>query len=56
MDRRHHVHALPISITEIPGFKFGHFTNRAGGTGCTAIVAPEGAVGGADVRGGAGIA
>ena len=43
----------PISITEIPGFKFGHFTDRAGGTGCTAIVAPEGAVGGVDVRGAA---
>ncbi len=23
----------PISITEIPGFKFGHFTDRAGGPG-----------------------
>ena len=43
----------PISITEIPGFKFGHFTDRAGGTGCTAIVAPEGAIGGVDVRGAA---
>lgn len=43
----------PISITEIPGFKFGHFTDRAGGTGCTAIVAPEGATGGVDVRGAA---
>lgn len=43
----------PISITEIPGFKFGHFTDRTGGTGCTAIVAPEGATGGVDVRGAA---
>lgn len=43
----------PISITEIPGFKFGHFTDRSGGTGCTAIVAPEGATGGVDVRGAA---
>lgn len=42
-----------ISITEIPGFKFGHFTDRTGGTGCTAIVAPEGATGGVDVRGAA---
>lgn len=43
----------PISITEIPGFKFGHFTDRSGGTGCTAVVAPEGATGGVDVRGAA---
>ena len=43
----------PISITEIPGFKFGHFTDRTGGTGCTAIVVPEGATGGVDVRGAA---
>lgn len=43
----------PIPITSIPGFKFGHFTDRSGGTGCTAIVAPEGAVGGVDVRGAA---
>lgn len=43
----------PIPIASIPGFKFGHFTDRSGGTGCTAIVAPEGAVGGVDVRGAA---
>lgn len=43
----------PISITKIPGFKFGHFTDRSGGTGCTVIVAPDGATGGVDVRGAA---
>ena len=43
----------PIPITSIPGFKFGHYTDRAGGTGCTAIIAPEGATGGVDVRGAA---
>lgn len=43
----------PISITEIPGFSFGHHTDAEAGTGCTAIIAPEGAVGGVDVRGGA---
>lgn len=43
----------PISITSIPGFRFGHWTDTEAATGCTAIVAPEGAVGGVDVRGGA---
>ncbi len=31
----------------------GHWTDRAGQTGCTVILAPAGAVGGVDVRGGA---
>lgn len=43
----------PISITSIPGFRFGHRTDTEAATGCTAIVAPDGAVGGVDVRGGA---
>lgn len=43
----------PIPITSIPGFRFGHYTDAQGATGCTAIVAPKGAVGGVDVRGGA---
>lgn len=43
----------PISITSIPGFRFGHWTDAEAATGCTAIIAPEGAVGGVDVRGGA---
>ena len=43
----------PISITSISGFRFGHYTDLEAGTGCTAIVAPEGAVGGVDVRGAA---
>ena len=34
------------------GFLVGHWTDRAGQTGCTAILAPEGAVGGGEVRGG----
>ena len=46
-------HLTPIPITEVSGFKFGHYTDRAGGTGCTVIVAPGGAVGGVDVRGAA---
>lgn len=43
----------PIPITHIEGFRFGHSTNREAGTGCTVIVAPEGACAGVDVRGGA---
>ncbi|MDO4437019.1 MAG: P1 family peptidase [Coriobacteriaceae bacterium] len=43
----------PISITSIPGFKFGHYTDLDAGTGCTAIMAPEGATGGVDIRGAA---
>lgn len=43
----------PISITSIPGFRFGHWTDPDAATGCTAIIAPEGATGGVDVRGGA---
>jgi L-aminopeptidase/D-esterase-like protein len=41
---------------EIPlgqGFSAGHWTDRAGRTGCTVIIAPDGAVGGVDVRGAA---
>lgn len=43
----------PISITSIPGFSFGHHTDLDAATGCTAIVAREGATGGVDVRGAA---
>jgi L-aminopeptidase/D-esterase-like protein len=34
------------------GFEIGHWTDREGATGCTVILAPEGARGGVDVRGG----
>ncbi len=43
----------PISITDIEGFSFGHWTDGDAATGCTVIVAPAGATGGVDVRGGA---
>ena len=43
----------PINITDIAGFSFGHATNQEAGTGCTVIVAADGATGGVDVRGGA---
>ena len=32
----------PIPLTSIPGFRFGHYTDQDGGTGCTAIIAPDG--------------
>ena len=41
-----------IMVHEIPGFQFGQVENIEGGTGCTVILCPEGAVTGVDVRGG----
>lgn len=41
------------AITDVAGIKVGHFTDTRRPTGCTVIVAEEGAVGGVDVRGGA---
>ncbi len=41
------------SITDIAGIEVGHHTLDARPTGCTVILAPAGAVGGVDVRGGA---
>jgi L-aminopeptidase/D-esterase-like protein len=35
------------------GISVGHWTDTAGRTGCTVVVAPDGAVGGVDVRGAA---
>lgn len=37
----------------VPGLKIGHYTDLNALTGCTVIIAEEGAVGGVDVRGGA---
>lgn len=34
------------------GFRIGHWSDRVGRTGCTAVIAPEGSRGGVDVRGG----
>ena len=39
-------------LSELQAFKIGHAQDAAAGTGCTAVVAPEGAVCGVDVRGG----
>jgi L-aminopeptidase/D-esterase-like protein len=35
-----------------PGFAVGHWTDREGWTGCTVVLAPEGAVAACEVRGG----
>lgn len=40
-------------FADLPRFRAAHFTDEEGGTGCTVFIAPEGAVGGVDVRGGA---
>lgn len=41
-----------ISISEFQGIHIGHAQNIKGGTGCTVILCPDGAVCGVDVRGG----
>lgn len=40
-------------ITDVPGIKVGHYTDREGATGCTVVLCEEGAVAGVDVRGSA---
>ena len=42
-----------MTLTAVDGIKVGHFTLSERPTGCTVILAPEGTVGGVDVRGGA---
>ncbi len=41
------------AITDVAGIKVGHFTDNRRPTGCTVILAEEGAVAGVDVRGAA---
>lgn len=41
------------TYADAPAFRAAHRTNAEGGTGCTVFIAPEGAVGAVDVRGGA---
>ena len=41
-----------ILISEISDFRIGHANDPVGATGCTAIICPDGAVAGCDVRGG----
>jgi L-aminopeptidase/D-esterase-like protein len=42
-----------MSITAIAGVRVGHFTDSRRPTGCTVVLAPQGTVGGVDVRGAA---
>src|SRR3954470_17744903 len=41
------------SITDVAGIEAGHFTDTRRPTGCTVVLAREGAVAGVDVRGAA---
>src|SRR5437870_5489939 len=41
------------AITDVPGIRVGHWTDRRGATGCTVVLCTAGAVGGVDVRGAA---
>ncbi len=41
------------AITNVPGIEVGHFTDARRPTGCTVVIARDGAVGGVDVRGAA---
>ncbi len=41
------------AITDIPGIKVGHYTDKEAATGCTVILCETGAVAGVDVRGSA---
>jgi len=40
-------------ITQVPGIRVGHYTDREHITGCTVVLCEAGAMGGVDVRGGA---
>ena len=42
-----------IDVCNVDGFCFGNYTDEEAGTGCTVIVAPEGATGGVEGRRGA---
>src|SRR3970040_907447 len=41
------------AITDVPGIRVGHWTDRRAATGCTVVLCEKGAVGGVDVRGAA---
>ncbi len=41
------------ALTDVFGIRVGHWTDQEGGTGCTVVLCPQGAVAGVDVRGGA---
>ena len=61
-DRRQHefdmtspkiVNTATGSIVDVPGLQVGHFTHSQRPTGCSVVLAPQGAVGAVDVRGAA---
>ena len=39
------------AITDVPGVKVGHYTDKEAVTGCTVVLCPQGAIGGVDIRG-----
>ena len=41
------------AMTDVPGIRVGHWTNRDAATGCTVVLCEDGAVAGVDVRGSA---
>jgi len=41
------------SITDVPGIRVGHYTDRRAATGCTVVLCEAGATGGVEVRGSA---
>ncbi|MCG8353551.1 MAG: P1 family peptidase [Chloroflexales bacterium] len=43
---------MPPTITDVPGILVGHAHDTEALTGCTVVLAPDGAVGAVDVRGG----
>src|SRR5688572_26783047 len=45
--------ALRNAITDVPGIRVGHWTDRRTATGCTVVLCEAGAVGGVDIRGAA---
>ena len=45
--------AMYNSITDVPGIKVGHYTDREGMTGCTVVLCEQEAVAGVDVSGSA---
>ena len=45
--------SLRDAITDVPGIRVGHWSDRRAATGCTVVLCEKGAVGGVDVRGGA---
>lgn len=44
---------MPLSLTDVTGIEVGHWTSDRRPTGCSVVLARQGAVAGVDVRGGA---